>query len=128
MFDECTTDVESKYLFRKLCHLLHPDKGGSGELMILLNKAYENHLISLKAPHASSQKTKPKYDSYKIMAGDDRLGIFDEMFDMVEDNEDLNVEFLINIYNFFGKKGYITVKQYEGLGKWHTIWKHAEKK
>ena len=39
MFHRCQTHEDVKQLFRKLVMYLHPDKGGSNELMVLLQES-----------------------------------------------------------------------------------------
>lgn len=48
MLRNCKTQEELKRLFKKLALRLHPDHGGSNELMILLKESYETQLSSVK--------------------------------------------------------------------------------
>lgn len=41
MFHKCKNSDEAKTLYRRLAKMLHPDKGGASDLMILMQEAYE---------------------------------------------------------------------------------------
>lgn len=49
MFKKCKTEKEVKSLFRKLALRLHPDHGGSADLMALLIDTYDEVLESFKS-------------------------------------------------------------------------------
>lgn len=125
MFEECKEINECKMLFRQLAKLLHPDKGGSHELMIRLKISYENAIEKLGNGKESSEdpKNNSKHThSDKVMAGDPRLKILDMMADMVEEHPYLNGDFYFKIEVFFMKNGYLSVKQLTALENWKKIW------
>ena|SRR3972149_2420541 len=118
MFHNCKTEEDAKKLFRKLCLLIHPDKGGSNELMILLNEGYEICLKSLQRTEDKFNefcKKQKKPENVKIFKGDERLSILDELFEILEDHEHFPGDFIISVSCFLENQKYITENQYNGL-------------
>ncbi len=113
MFHNCKTTEEAKKLFRKLCLLLHPDKGGSNELMVLLNEAYELFLKP-KGFRFASEGEEQKKASDKVFKGDERLNILEELFDLQEEY-DFKSDYFDSVLAFLEARKYITTKQLEGL-------------
>lgn len=113
MFHNCKSEEDAKKLFRKLCLLLHPDKGGSNELMILLNEAYELYLKpNLKNPFS---KDEPRQSTAgKIFMGDERLNIIDELIDLQEEHEYIS-DYFDSVLAFLNARKYISEKQLAGL-------------
>jgi curved DNA-binding protein CbpA len=125
MFHNCKSEDEAKKLFRKLCLLLHPDKGGSHELMILLNEAYELYLKpKIKNPYSREEPKKSQSD--KIFMGDDRLDIIEELNDLQEEH-DFSSDYFESVMAFLNARKYITQKQYEGLQGVLRNWKGRAK-
>jgi curved DNA-binding protein CbpA len=109
MFHKCKTEEDGKKLFRKLSLRLHPDCGGSNELMVLLQESYE---IFLKKTGGGKEKVETK-----IFKGDERLRMLEIMEIFADEHETYDPKFLHSICAFLAKAAFITVKQYEALSK-----------
>lgn len=120
MFFNTYTKEEALKLFRKLSFRLHPDHGGSNELMILLQEAYEERCKWIEELDKAQKKEQKKYyekTTEKIRSGDDRLGILDEIYIFLLDNPDIKLDFVESVRNFYKAHAYITSGQYNALVK-----------
>lgn len=124
MFFKCSSEDECKKLFRKLAKLIHPDKGGSHELMILLDEAYNNRIKKINSSKTEDKTySSEKKENNKIYAGDKRLEILGEMWDICEKNPEYITHFFLSVTAFLDQNSYMTHKQYEGLLKMLNTWK-----
>lgn len=113
MFHNCKTPAEAKTIFRKLCLLLHPDKGGSNELMILLNESYERFLKP-KVKEEIYEKTQ-RSNSDKLFSGDPILEeLIENLMDLQEEHGFAS-DYFISVVTFLQERKYVTKKQVEGL-------------
>lgn len=121
MFRFCKTEEDSKKLFRRLAHFLHPDKGGESDLMQMLVEAYEDHKeivdkyqeYKAKENKKSSVKYENSYEDVKI--GDERLEILDEISQYGEDHPRFSSNFVESVRGFLEENGFISSGQYNGL-------------
>ena len=118
MFSKCKSLQDVKTLFRKLSLRLHPDSGGSHELMLLLQEAYQNFLESLN----SNEKTNPLEDnvqfknvSTRVWLGDHKLSIVDELFKFNEMGIGFNFVRFHQILDFLNKNKFVVSSQYNEL-------------
>lgn len=125
MFFKCKTQADCKALFRSLAKRLHPDHGGTPELMILLQEAYDIHLSKISRLDAEKRHFEPKQNTKSssiIESGDERLEIFDEMGDWYLDNPKVNLDFFESVFDYYQTNNFITVKQYEALKKIYYLY------
>ena len=123
LFHRCLTKEETKTLFRKLAQVIHPDKGGSDELMILLQEARDERDKFIDcvntAPYKQSEnekfKYKKKYDD--ISLGDDALNIIDDLKKYGKKNTKFSLNFVKSVEEFLNKNGHITSGQYNAMVK-----------
>lgn len=129
MFRKCKTLQEAKILYRKLSLCLHPDRGGSVELMALLNDIYEevklsawaneildDHFAGFKAkPRAERKKREKPAPSPVIKKGSK------ESWELINDLEEFfekpyfPKEFYNSLKSYLEKNDYLTIKQYDCL-------------
>jgi hypothetical protein len=124
MFSKCNNSQEAKVLFRKLAMRLHPDYGGSNEMMILLKDAYDAIIEYFKNEELESKKYKKKETEQKrfyekvfedIQSGDSRLKIIDEILDYAENNKNFKLDFTSSVVDYLEINTYITSGQYNRL-------------
>lgn len=113
MWHHCKNAEDRKKLFRKLSHLLHPDKGGDKELFVLLQESYQQ---ANKGKDSEFSKKENTYESVdKIYAGDSRLTVIERIYAYAEKYPSFDTSFVNNIQQFFLQRGYISLKQCEAL-------------
>lgn len=108
---------------------LHPDQGGTNELMILLQESYEfmkenpksfKELIEFSGILKKSSTTNQSLDKYQksyedIPLNDQRLEIIKEIYTYSKNNDNFNTSFVESVCEFGNKKGFITSGQYNSL-------------
>ena len=117
MFSHCNTAFEAKSLFRKLALKLHPDYGGSNELMILLTETYENALknIANKSHKAYNQQHVYEKTYEDIPQDDSRLNILNEIAHYAVTHPKFKCDYLVSVVAFLEANHYITSQQFNAL-------------
>lgn len=130
MFHKCTKEDDAKKLFRQLALRLHPDCGGSKDLMILLQEAFDLFMGSLKKTDIPDVKFNSAYQSKpeteKIYPDDDRIDVLYELMDLIQKKKLKSNDFVISVYDFYEQYTYISTSQYTALKnilKYATKWK-----
>ena len=131
MFSNCKDKKEAIELFRKIAMRLHPDCGGSLELMAHLQRAYDNSHVKSneylyeKVKTVEEQKNPQKYEytDENIHSSDERSGIFHEMQQYADRNPSFNTKYLDSVFDAFEKTGYITGNQFNCLVKTYYSFK-----
>lgn len=136
MWHRCTTEEEVKDLFKKLAFRLHPDHGGTEELMILLNESYETAKYFYDA--LNKEKEKPKFTEENpgkyqksfsdLTLGDERLQVINEILDYARTRKSFNTDFVISIVDYANENGFVTSAQYNSLLKTYYAFKMNERK
>lgn len=131
MFGSYKSKEEAKKLFRELALRLHPDHGGSNELMVRLQEAYERTIAFFEQreePRSQDHSKKKYYEKEfeNIRKGDDRLSILEKMENYASRHPKFNASFLFSVIDFLEEKGYITEGQYNGLTKAYYAFKMDE--
>lgn len=118
MFNKCKNLQEAKILFRKLSLRLHPDSGGSHELMVLLQESYQICVEAL----GINEKDSPLEDvrqfknvSSRVWLGDYKLSIVDEIFKFDERGIGFNFVRFHQIVDFLNKNKFVVSGQYNEL-------------
>jgi curved DNA-binding protein CbpA len=62
MFHRCKNESEGKTLYRKLAKVLHPDLGGSDDLMVLLKETYDSFTEQLMEFRRRQEAEKSYYE------------------------------------------------------------------
>ena len=139
MFRDCTSSEETKSLFKKLAMRLHPDYGGSNELMILLQEAYEKTLNLIEENEEISEKFKTKnkkpkdrfyeksYENIYLEDEDERLKILDEILEYSKSHPRFNTNFTHEMVLFLNDNLYLTSGQYNSLVKIYYCFRMDEK-
>lgn len=134
MFFKCDSKDECQKLFRKLALRVHPDMGGSNELMILLQEAFDDRIKYLEKPKKKStekkkSKDKPKKDKpkqadkiyenvyEKIYFDDDRLSVLDEILEYLKAHNNLKINFVHDVQRYLQENDFMTSGQYNALVK-----------
>ncbi len=121
MFFKCLDKNESQKLFHKLALRLHPDHGGSNELMILLQEAYQERIrvIEMIEESREHEKQNKTYENVyeKIYLRDERINVMHEIMDYLQKKPDIKIEFAISVHKFLKDNGYVTSGQYNTLVK-----------
>lgn len=140
MLRSCKTQEELKSLFRRLAMLLHPDKGGSADLMNILKESYdkENRRFDgianmIKSSKESAAKIS-KYD-YIFDTGFNRLSsnntscaIVIDILDLAVSNKlTVNNDIMQIIFDMNSKK-VISATNYNKLVKYYFSLKELENK
>lgn len=122
MFQNCKNENEAKKLFRRLALRLHPDAGGEGDLMVLLQESYETFLyyISTRDSGIFDPEVDITEDGYQnvyepISINDPRIKIFDEIYAFAKTYDTFNTSFVDSVYEFAKRKGYVTAAQFNCL-------------
>lgn len=119
MFYKCKNLNDAKILYRKLALRLHPDQGGSHELMTTLQEAYENFVISLDSKEKiEPQEKERKYKNVNklVVTLDEKLSIVDELFDFyIETGISHSWDFFNEIVDHLKLHRFVTSKQYNDL-------------
>lgn len=123
MFAKCKTVSEIKTLYRKLALHLHPDHGGDNELMSLLIATMETALEAL------SEETKPFPEEFEetkepIFQGDFRILLLPAIVEFCSDNGIELSQFVVSVKEYYSKKKYVSVKQYNALFRVYNSLKH----
>lgn len=119
MFRYTTSKKECKELYRKLSLKLHPDVGGSTDLMLLLNKSFEDAMDNLSEAEEEIPSTHPKQH-------EDIEEIF-EFFSAIEENlSPGNFKFINSLHIFYKSNGFLTEKQHDILYKIYLTEKSKE--
>lgn len=135
MFRKCRSVAEVKKLYRLLALRLHPDYGGSNELMALLIEVYEEALDSATYEERNDNKKKETkteksyYDEneygdglYKcvnedVQQKDPRLKIFMDILEYAKEHKTFKTDFVLSLVEFLDEKGFLTPAQYNKLVK-----------
>lgn len=135
MFFKCKTEQECKLLFRKLALKLHPDHGGSQELMVLLQESHDAAKARLlgsvkdyvgklaegykkQAQQASVKSTPEKLKAVQkdvIKDGDPRIKILEAISRYQKKHPLFKCHFFDSVCKFYEDYEIITVKQYNIL-------------
>lgn len=130
MFSKLKNEKEIKTLYCKLALRLHPDYGGSNELMILLTEAYELRMATLGHKTKDSatdgtggaKKCNPENHSRfyekvfgNISAINTKIKILDEILDYAKTHEGFESDFVNSVKQFLNKNSFITSGQYNAL-------------
>lgn len=118
MFRKCKNAQEVRSLYKKLCLRLHPDQGGSTELMILLQQVYEESISKIEDEEIIFNKTSHNNDKF-IYKGDAKLNILYDLISHFEEHE--NNAFVKSVSMFLDESGFITQKQYYALIRIHIL-------
>lgn len=120
MFFKCNTEEECLKLFRKLALKLHPDQGGSNELMILLQESFEEKtkFIELMEQCKAENEKKNVYENVyeKIKFTDERIKIIHEIIEYFKEKKQKS-DFINSVNEFLQERGYVTSGQYNSLVK-----------
>lgn len=127
MFHRCKSLDEGKALFRKLAMRLHPDYGGSNEMMILLNESKEmfDNFIQKKEPSIEKAKRKDNvFDKVveDVYFQDDRLEIIDRILKFAENNKSFDPSFAAAMLQVVDDRGFLTSNQYNALVNVYYKW------
>lgn len=133
MFETCKNPTDLKTLYRSLAKLLHPDKGGSTDLMTRLTQSYEYHLSIFEEFANSTQRNSKKQQSTKtkepelkgdylyvnkiVKVDNEAINIIYEMQEKKDQVKDFDDSFLESIAEYLEEHGYVTVNQYNALVK-----------
>lgn len=126
MFQSCKNLSEAKNLFRKLALRLHPDCGGSPEMMVCLTQAHESFIQKMKGVNAKEKlKSSMRYENVfeEIMfhtATDwesERLSILGEIAKYAKFHKHFNCAYVSSVIEFAEENGFITSGQYNALVK-----------
>jgi hypothetical protein len=133
MFHRCKNLNDIKKVYRRLALLIHPDKGGDADLMILLQESYELAIdfFHQKENNQKGNKEPLKYENiYEdiIDPSDDRLWIFSEIMDYADKNPKFNMDFIKSLMDYLEKHGKLTSAQYNRAVKIYYAFKMHEKK
>lgn len=130
MWHRCKNENEIKCVFRKLAHYLHPDKGGSAELMILLTESYQiarEALIAFKDHPKKEVNLRKKETTYEyplaeypevvedIFDGDPMLEIINEILAYAETHPSFSPRFIIAVKDFLYENGFVSSTQFNKL-------------
>lgn len=141
MWHRCETLDDVKELFKKLAFRLHPDQGGSHELMILLQESYEfmkkkpnaikefcefSELLN-KGNHVKESPKKYQNVIEDVPLGSEKLEILREIFAYAELNTRFDTSYVESICEFCDKNKYITSNQYNALVNIYYSFKMNEK-
>jgi len=118
MFHNCKNEKEIKKLFRSLASFLHPDKGGEGYLMILLQEAKELAVEAVKGYESFKKETTKHEKTYEdVDAGDERLSIICEIKKYGEKHKSFSTDFVESVEEYLEEHGYVTSSQFNSLVK-----------
>lgn len=121
MFFKCLKKEDCQKLFHKLALYLHPDHGGSNELMILLQDSYRERVRMIEMLEESKEKideNKTYENVYEtIYLRDERMQIIHDIMEYYKQNPGIKSEFVESVYKFLKDKGYVTSGQYNALVK-----------
>lgn len=130
MFHRCKSLDDAKKLYRSLSMCLHPDKGGSTELMVLLTETYEVvkselELIQkqneMKSRYTTPKKETPvakgkyKYSNLNYVKDEKSLNIIVDMIKNYQNLKDFDPSFLFSVADYVRSRGYCTAAQYNAL-------------
>ncbi len=144
MFQDCNSETEVKKLYRRLALLIHPDRGGDGELMVKLTKAYDRALSNAPKPRSTTSQARtqpnprprkppepkpqpeaprPRKDGEPytesqegdIKNTDWRSGILLELVEFFKTKKSYTNKFINSIACYFAIRGFITSGQYNCL-------------
>lgn len=120
MFDNCTNEIEVKFRFRQLAKLLHPDHGGTDELMVALYRCRDKALeeMNFEGKKEWREKWKKKSTSSKeerIHQDDERLYIVDIIYLYSSVTKSFESEFFDSVRKQLMKKESISWHQYQAL-------------
>lgn len=123
MFAKCKTVLEIKTLYRRLALHLHPDHGGDNELMALLVESMEAALEAISEanpllPEGFEETKEP------VFQGDFRILLLPTIVEFCSDNGIEPSEFIISVKEYYTKKKYVTIKQYNALLRIYNSLKH----
>jgi hypothetical protein len=139
MFDG-RNEKEAKKLFKKLALRLHPDHGGTNELMMILTESYERHIENLKMiDDAFTAFTPPEEEAweeqsledletynrtgvyakviYDIYLNDPRLDIIQKIKKYGETHKKFNTGYTESIEEYLEENEFITCNQFNSLVK-----------
>jgi hypothetical protein len=121
MFHRCSTQLEAKRLYHELAQRLHPDRGGSNQLMTILIESFK---------HAMQKMPQEKYRKVTedIFEGDQRLDIISNLFDGILSGQCYDWQLVTTISADLEKQGYLTPTQYNALVKIYEHFKMDSKK
>lgn len=113
---------------------LHPDYGGSNELMILLNESYDAALNGISHRKASPSPQKESSGEFyentfeAVSIDDERISIIVEIFDYANSHPSFKIDFVLSIRDYLYENGFITSGQYNKLvGIYYAFQMHRKK-
>lgn len=126
MWHRCNNSDDCKTLFRKLSMRLHPDHGGSNELIILLQESYDQEIKLRKIDSLESKKSFEESNEFwkvyeksfeNIEEGDLRLNIINEIMEYAKTHKKFITTFTESVIEFFKENKFITSNQFYTLVK-----------
>jgi len=137
MFHQCKTKADVKALYRALAKLLHPDQGGSSEMMILLTEArceafeaietiinLDDHL---NKNEDNSDGREFKKQSGPVYCNDEEALIFMYIRDYAESHKSFSTKFLDSVEAKMDRDGFISANQFNGLVNTYYSFRMYEK-
>jgi len=137
-FENCKNKDELRQMYRKLAHLLHPDKGGSNELMMILNKYFEiceetfekddtNYGEKLWEKYKNACKENNMCFIYEktdepIYETDPRSSILENIEKYASKHPKFKLDYLETVQDYMDRNKFITAGQYNALVKtWNAF-------
>lgn len=137
MFHQCKTKADVKALYRALAKLLHPDQGGSSEMMILLTEARHEAFEAIETivdldehfdkSEENSNGREFKKQNGPVYCNHDEALIFMYIRDYAESHKSFSTKFLDSVEAKMDRDGFISANQYNGLVNTYYSFRMYEK-
>lgn len=129
-FDECKNLDDVKKRYRILSKLFHPDHGGPVDLMLELNRYYENatgRFHKQKTENKKEEKTKKPTHTYTHDDEDEYLEKIEKIMKYADMFKSFDSNFIDSVWEQFQANGFISDRQKSAIDKIYINFRIGEK-